>query len=168
VSASGPGGLLRVNSPYVAGVTDLIVLSGSVATAWGAAPGWGAVVYLPGSGEIRKIVDPAFDPKMAGSDVLPLAAAIQWYHYARRPKGHRPRVDVATDSLELIISAGDPLRWSDGSDWRFMHWFESMGYTIRWVFLGEPDDDCDSGVRRELAEYSARCQSAFASRLLRR
>ena len=146
----------------------MVVLSGSLATAWGATPGWGAIVYLPATQEIKKIVDPAFDPKTAGSDVLPLAAAIQWYHYARRPKGHRPLVDIATDSLELAVSAQDPLRWSDGSDWRFIHWFQTRGYEIRWLFIGKSEDVCDAEIQRELNAYARECQAALAGRLLRR
>lgn len=149
-------------------MADLVVLSGSLAAAWGATPGWGALAYLPGTQEIKKIVDPAFDAKAAGSDVLPLAAAIQWYHYARRPKGHHPRVDIATDSLELVVSSRDPLRWADGSDWRFVHWFQTRGYEIRWIFLGTAEDTCDAGIQHELDAYARECQAALAGRLFRR
>lgn len=148
-------------------MADLVVLCGALASAWGLTPGWGAVAYLPTTGETKKIVDPAFDPAAAGADVLPLAAAIQWYHYARRPKGHLPRVDVVTDSLELMIAAQDPLIGLNGSDWRFMRWFETSGYEIRWIFLGTLEDDVNEGIRRELASYARECQAALAGRLQR-
>ena len=146
---------------------DLIVLSGSVATAWGAAPGWGALAFLPSSGEIKKIVDPAFDPATAAGDVLPLAAAIQWYHFARKPKGVHPVVGIATESLELMVSAADPLRGPDGSDWRFMRWFERIGYVINWIHLGARDGDA-SGVQGALLSYAKECQAALAGRLQKR
>lgn len=149
-------------------MADLVVLSGSLATTWGATPGWGALAYLPETQEIKKIVDPAFDAKAANNDVLPLAAAIQWYHYARRPKGRYPSVDIATDSLELAVSSRDPLRWSDGSDWRFMHWFQTRGYEIRWIFLGRVEDSCDAGIQHELDAYARECQAALAGRLFQR
>jgi len=148
-------------------MTDLIVLGGKLAASWGLTPGWGAVAYLPESAEIKKVVDPAFD-SMSSDDVLPLAAAIQWYHYARRPKGHRPCVDVATDSLEIMVSAGDPMRGPDGSDWRFMRWFETMGYEIRWLYLGNQETSGDDRIRSELNAFAQRCQDALAGRLLRR
>lgn len=143
-------------------------MSGSLAATWGVAPGWGAVVLLPGTGEIKQVVDPAFDPTKAADDVLPLAAAIQWYHYARKPKGHRPRVDIATDSMALMVMAQDPIRGCNGSDWRFMNWFETAGYEIRWIFLGAADDDIHDGIRRELDAYAHKCQAALAAGLFRR
>lgn len=162
------GGLLAVKGNYpLVVMADLIVLSGSVAAAWGATPGWGAMVYLPGTREIKKIVDPAYDPA-AINDVLPLAAAIQWYHYARRPKGLHPHVDIATDSFDLVVAAQDPLVGVDGSDWRFMRWFETHGYEIRWLYLGKLDDDVHDEVRRELDTFARNCQAAVAARILRR
>jgi len=146
-------------------MTDLIVLGGSLAATWGMAPGWGSVAFMPATSEIKVVMDPAFDAS-SRDDVLPLAAAIQWYHYARKPKGHRPRVDVATDSLEIMISAGDPLRGSDGSDWRFMRWFET-GYEIRWLYFGDAAHGGGADVQAELTAFAQRCQGALAGRLLR-
>lgn len=149
----------------MAAVTDLIVIDGALAATWGLDPGWGAVAFLPATSEVKKIVDPAFDAA-SRDDVLPLAAAIQWYHYARKPKGHRPRVDVATDSLEIMISAGDPMRGGDGSDWRFMRWFET-GYEIRWLYFGTEDHSGGAEVQTELTRFAERCQGALAGRFLR-
>lgn len=148
-------------------MTDLIVLGGKLAASWGLTPGWGAVAYLPATSEIQKVMDTAFDAS-SNDDVLPLAAAIQWYHYARRPKGHRPRVDVVTDSLEIMVSARDPMRGTDGSDWRFMRWFLTAGYEIRWMYFGNEEHDCDERIRSELNGFAQRCQAALAGRLLRR
>ena len=148
---------------YFAYMPDLVVLDGSTAQAWGLLPGWGAVAFIPSTAETMKIVDQGFDPAKK-DDVLPLAAAIQWYHYRRKPKGLSPVVDVVTDSLELMVSSRDPLRGPDGSDWRFMRWFQYRGYVITWHRAGKCDDDAPGGISYELREYAKRCQDVLAGR----
>src|SRR4051812_23956680 len=59
---------------------DLFVVGGAVGASWGGPAGWAAFLHVPSRGLSRKLVGNKTDSVQAEVDVLPIAAAIQWYY----------------------------------------------------------------------------------------
>jgi hypothetical protein len=115
---------------------DLIVIGGAVGARWGGPVGWAAFIIIPSTGESKKIVDGSAEATQDDADVMPFAAAIQWWHNAHNSKSEimRPQVLCITDAPDVITAGVNPWKRNLASDWRFITWFETRGYEISWTW----------------------------------
>ena len=118
-------------------VVDLFVVGGGVGALWGGPVGWAAFALVTATSEAVKLVDGALNATVAEADIMPFAAAIQWWH--NTPHGiQNPVVLCVTDSPDIVEQGRLPQTRDLTTDWRFIDWFERRGYRIHWTW--EPRD----------------------------
>jgi hypothetical protein len=124
---------------YPAGMAvDLFVVGGGIGALWGGPVGWAAFALVTATNQAMKLTDGALNATAAEADIMPFAAAIQWWH----DTGHgilQPRVLCVTDSPEVVELGTNPYARDLRTDWRFIDWFERRGYQISWLWESRND-----------------------------
>lgn len=117
---------------------DLFVIGGGVGALWGGPVGWAAFALIPATSQTVKLCDGSPNARVDDADVMPFAAAIQWWHNQHwKPEGTADVLCVS-DSPGVIAAGRSPELRDPQSDWRFIQWFEDRGYSIQWQW--EPRD----------------------------